>query len=231
MPIATTDDDRRVLQQQVPPDEPGGELPEHHVAVGVGRTRLRDQPGELGVGERRRRARHTRDQERDHHRRPRGLVRDRPGQREDPRADDAADADRGQLPEPERAIQPSAPVLVDIVDGLATQQCVARCGHRVLLEFEPSAARQQRTREEREIRRPLGEPAHEVAEPLRAVGQVDTHAAALAPRVRSARAGARRRASAARSRRRSARCAARDGGRSRPAAGRASPPSAGPARP
>jgi hypothetical protein len=46
-------------------------------------------------------------------------VRDRAGQREDPGADDAADADRGQLEEPEGAVEVGRGVVGDVVDRLA----------------------------------------------------------------------------------------------------------------
>jgi hypothetical protein len=45
-------------------------------------------------------------------------VRHRAGQREDAGADDAADADRGQLPQPEGALEATLGALVgDVVDG------------------------------------------------------------------------------------------------------------------
>ena len=124
-------DDRGVLQQQVPADEPARELPQHHVAVGVGRARARDQAGELRVGERGRGTRDAGDQERDEDRGPGLLVRDRPGQGEDPGADDAADPDGRELPQAERALQAVAALGLDVVDRLAAQERRAqpRLGH------------------------------------------------------------------------------------------------------
>jgi hypothetical protein len=123
--------DRGVLQQQVPADEPGGELAQDDVAVGVGRTRLGDEPGELGVGERRGGAGDAGDEEGQHDGRPRLLVRDGAGQGEDPRTDDAADADRGELPQAERALQPARRLRFDVLDGFAAQErgLLACLGH------------------------------------------------------------------------------------------------------
>ena len=56
---APADGDRRdrdaVLEDQVPADDPGDELAERRVAVGVGRAGDRDRRGQLGVGQRARR--------------------------------------------------------------------------------------------------------------------------------------------------------------------------------
>src|SRR5690606_16077171 len=64
---------------------------------------------------------HTSDQERDQHRWPGGLVGHRACQREDPGADDATDTDRGQLPQAERAAQPSALDLLDVLERFASE--------------------------------------------------------------------------------------------------------------
>jgi hypothetical protein len=98
-------DDRGVLQQQVPPDHPADELTEHRVAIGVGRAGLRDEPRELGVGERGRRTGDARDHERHRHRRPRIEPRHLTGKREDAGADDRAQPDGGELPQTQGALQ------------------------------------------------------------------------------------------------------------------------------
>jgi hypothetical protein len=154
--------DRGVLQQQVPADEPADDLTEDGVAVGVGRAGARDEAGELGVGERRRGAGHAGDQERDQHRRAGGLVGHRAGQGEDAGADDAADADRGQLPQAERAVQPAAFGLLDLLDRLAPEDpgghaspppCTVRPSGRTCKEMGSTKGRRsppERTRRPRD---------------------------------------------------------------------------------
>ena len=113
--------DRGVLQQQVPADEPAGQLAEHRVPVRVCRTRLGDEPGELGVREGGRRTGHPRHQEREHHRGPGGLVGHGPGEGEDAGADDAAHADRGELPQAEGPGQLTLVLGRDLLDRLAPE--------------------------------------------------------------------------------------------------------------
>ena len=142
-------DDRGVLQQQVPADEPAHGLTQDRVAVGVRRPRARDQPAELGVRQRRARARDPGDEERHRDRRPGVRLRHRPGQREDAGADDRAEPDRGQLPQPDAALQ--AALAAVVLDRLAPEDPARRChplagapclvGHESLLAPRPIGAR------------------------------------------------------------------------------------------
>ena len=55
---------------------------------------------------------------------PGRLVGHRAGEREDAGADDAADADRGELPQPKHALQPAALLQIfrfDVIDRLAAE--------------------------------------------------------------------------------------------------------------
>src|SRR6185312_17890 len=84
-----------------PADQPGDELAEHGVAVRVRAAGDWYQSGKLRVAKRRRGARDAGDQERDRDGRTRIDRRLLPGQHEHADADDAADADRRELPDAE----------------------------------------------------------------------------------------------------------------------------------
>ncbi len=95
----------RVLEDQVPADDPGDELAERRVGIGVGRAGDRHARSELRVAERRQHARQPGQDHRQHDRRPgirrRGLA----GQHEDAGADDGADAEHDELARPQHAGQ------------------------------------------------------------------------------------------------------------------------------
>ena len=91
-----------VLEDEVPADDPRDQLAERRVGVRVGGAGDRHHGRELRVAQRREPARHRHEQERDDQRRPGADVlgpagRRRADRREDARADDGADAERGQL--------------------------------------------------------------------------------------------------------------------------------------
>ena len=95
----------RVLQHEVPADDPGEQLPHRRVGVGVGAAGDRDHRGELGVAEAGERAADAGDDERERDRRA-GAVGDRGGGAdEQPGADDRADPERDQRPRPQRAFE------------------------------------------------------------------------------------------------------------------------------
>ena len=100
----------RVLDDQVPADDPGDQLAERRVGVGVGRAGDRHHRRELGVAERREAAGDRGQHEREDDRRPGAEVIGAAGgrradRREDAGADDRADAERGELQRAERALQ------------------------------------------------------------------------------------------------------------------------------
>src|SRR5262249_39225466 len=96
-------DRKRVFEHEIPADEPGHELPERCVRIGVGAAGHGDHRSQLGVAERREGARTTREQERHHERRSRGVGGGGPRKDEDPGTDDRADAERGERWERESA--------------------------------------------------------------------------------------------------------------------------------
>ena len=98
---APADRDRRraerVLEDQVPADDPGEELAERRVAVGVGRAGNRHGRRELRVAEAGERRRDAREDHREHDGRAGVGGRDLAGQDEDAGADDGADAERDEV--------------------------------------------------------------------------------------------------------------------------------------
>ena len=64
----------RVLEDQIPADDPGDQLAERRVRVGVGAPGLRDHRGQLRVAQRRERAHRAQQQEREHQRGPRAQA-------------------------------------------------------------------------------------------------------------------------------------------------------------
>jgi hypothetical protein len=86
----------RVLEDEVPSDDPCEQLAEGRVRVRVGAAGDRHHGRELGIAEPGERAREPGDDEGQDEPGPRELVRRQPGQHEDAGADDGADAERGQ---------------------------------------------------------------------------------------------------------------------------------------
>ncbi len=106
----------RVLDDQVPADDPRDELAERRIRVGVGRSRHRDHRSELRVAQRGEAAGDAGEDERQDQRRPRADVigasgRCRADGREQTRADDGADAERRELHRTERARETLGAVL------------------------------------------------------------------------------------------------------------------------
>ena len=96
----------RVLQNEVPADDPGEQLAERGVGVGVGRSGDRHHRGELGVAEGGEDAGQARDAEGERQRRAGLVVRGDAGEHEDAGADDGADAEAGERHRAEDAAEP-----------------------------------------------------------------------------------------------------------------------------
>ena len=112
----------RVLEDQVPADDPGHELAERRVGVGVGAAGDRDERGQLRVAQAGERADRAEQHEGDDERRARAVadhgavgrdLADRGGadRREDAGADDGADPEHDEVAGAERALEggPEAP--------------------------------------------------------------------------------------------------------------------------
>src|SRR5215471_19446307 len=95
----------QIFEHKVPADEPGEKPAEGRVGVSVGRACHGNHGRELGVAEAREQAAKTGDNKRDDDAGACiggcGMA----GDHEDARADDGADAERYELPGPERAMQ------------------------------------------------------------------------------------------------------------------------------
>ena len=107
--FAPRDRDRRrahrVLEDEVPPDNPRDELAHRRVGIGIGASGDRNHRCELGVAESGERASDACDDERERHRRARAIRDRRRGSNEQARADDGADAERDQRHRAERALE------------------------------------------------------------------------------------------------------------------------------
>ena len=124
----------RVLEDQVPADDPGDELAERRVSVGVGGACDRHARGELGIAER---GEHARQARQDHGDDDCGTgVRcgRLPGQHEDAGADDGADAEHDELSGPEHPLQAARALVpellrLDLFDRswLRRWTCAERC--------------------------------------------------------------------------------------------------------
>jgi hypothetical protein len=97
-----------VFEYQVPADEPGDDLAERGVAVGVGAAAYRHHRRKFGVAQAGEHAADAGDDERDDDRRAGVLGGGQSGEHEDAGADDAADAERDQRRNSECAHQVSA---------------------------------------------------------------------------------------------------------------------------
>ena len=89
---------KAIFEQQQGAHDPGGELADGRVAVGVGRARDRKRRGELGIAEAGEGADDAGDGVGDQDRRAGMKRRGVAGADEDARADDAADAEEDQVP-------------------------------------------------------------------------------------------------------------------------------------
>ena len=109
-----------IFEQQQRAHDPGGELADRRIAVGVGRAGHRQGRGKLRIAEAGERADDAGDQVGDQHGRAgveRGGV---AGAHEDAGADDAADAEEDEVPGPERALELAGRGLfLDLLDALA----------------------------------------------------------------------------------------------------------------
>ncbi len=94
-----------VFQHQVPADEPGDELAQGRVAVGVGAARDRHHGGEFGVAQAGEYAAQAGDDEGQDHGRSGVFGGGDTGQHKDAGADDAADAQRGEGDRPEGTVE------------------------------------------------------------------------------------------------------------------------------
>ncbi len=122
----------RVFEDQVPADDPGEQLAQGRVGVGVGRAGHRHHRGELGVAERREDAGDAGDDVGEHQRRAGDVVGRRAGGDEDAGADDGADAEGGEL---DRAEHPAQPVLAlhlleQHLEGLSGKKSVCHGNRR-----------------------------------------------------------------------------------------------------
>ena len=95
----------RVLEHQIPADDPGDELAHGGIGVGVGAAGDGNHRGEFGVAEAGESATDAGDDEGEHDRRTRAIGDGGRGADEQARADDPADTERDQVHRPERALQ------------------------------------------------------------------------------------------------------------------------------
>ena len=117
-----------VLEDQIPPDDPREDLAHRRVGVRVCRARHRKRGRELRVGEGREDTGDAGEQERDHERRA-GLGDGLPDDHEDPRADDRADAESGQVQRADRPVESrSLGSLDELLGGLRCKGPGARGG-------------------------------------------------------------------------------------------------------
>ena len=111
--LAPRDGDRgradRVLEHQIPPDDPGDQLAHRHVRIRVRAAGDRDHRRELGVAESGEGAADARDDERERHRRAGAFGDRRRGAHEQARADDGADAERDEREGTERSLEAAPP--------------------------------------------------------------------------------------------------------------------------
>ena len=91
-----------VFEDQVPADDPGEDLAQRRVSIGVGAARDRHHRGELGVAQADEGAGDAADDEREHDSGAGIVRRRRAGEHEDAGADDAADTERRNAQRAER---------------------------------------------------------------------------------------------------------------------------------
>jgi hypothetical protein len=102
-----------IFQDQVPADDPGDQFPDAGIGVTIRAAGAADGPGELGIGQCGEGAGDSGQDEREHDRRARMLRGDHAGEHEYARADDAADAEHGQVEGAEAAFQSGIGIDVD----------------------------------------------------------------------------------------------------------------------
>ncbi len=94
-----------VLQHQVPTDDPGKDLAQGRIPVGIGGARHRDHRRKLRIAETREDARDRRHDEGVHHRRSGIERRSRPGEHEDTRANNSTNSEGDEIERSQRALQ------------------------------------------------------------------------------------------------------------------------------
>ena len=86
-----------VFERQIPADDPGEDFAERGVGVGVGAARQRNHGGEFRIAQRRQRRNPSPERTKESIERRAGVMRAEARQHENARADDRADAQRGEL--------------------------------------------------------------------------------------------------------------------------------------
>ncbi len=102
-----------VLQDEIPSDDPRDQLADSRVGIAVGAASAADRAGEFGIAQRRKRAGDTGKDERQDDGRARVLRSDHASEDEDAGADDAADAQHGQVKSAKAAFQSRVGVDID----------------------------------------------------------------------------------------------------------------------
>ena len=125
----------RVLEDQIPADDPGNQLAERGVGIGVGAAGLRNHRRQLGVAESGQRAHRAEQQEREDERGPGAVANHlavrqhlpgcrRPDRRKDARADDGADREHDQITRAHDALQGLVGFGEQLGDGLSGEQLI-----------------------------------------------------------------------------------------------------------
>ncbi len=96
----------RVLENQVPSDDPGKKFTKRRIGVGVGRPRHGYHRRKLRIAHSRENTRDPGHDEREHERGTGAIVRRNARQHENSGADDRSDPKRRELHRPEHAVQP-----------------------------------------------------------------------------------------------------------------------------
>ena len=147
----------RVLEDQVPADDPGDDLAERRVGVGVGAARDRDHRRELGVAQRGEAAGEPGQHVRERDRGARLVGGGGAGEHEDPGADDRADAEQREVERGQRALEVLAllDVAHQLLERLGLQQVRVQSSSRALAGSRPGPP----LRRMKEIRRIIREAA------------------------------------------------------------------------
>jgi hypothetical protein len=102
-----------IFEDQVPADDPGDQFADAGIGIAIGAAGAADGSRQLGIGQRGEGAGGAGQNEGQHDRRPGMLCRDHAGEHEDARADDAADAEHGQVKSAKAAFQTRIGIDVD----------------------------------------------------------------------------------------------------------------------